>query len=79
MADKKTADSWIADGTAEAEPETTETPAAEVVEEVVEAAAETTETVETPAAEEVTTEAVEAAVEEVVQKFSARNWRFCTR
>lgn len=67
MADKQTTDSWIADGKADAEPVTTETPAVEVVEEVVETAVVETETVETT--EEVTTETVAETVEEVVQKF----------
>lgn len=69
MADEKqTTDSWIKDGTQEAEPETTETPAVEAAEEVVETATEVaTETVETT--EAVATEAVAETVEEVVQKF----------
>ena len=53
MADEtQTTDSWIKSGTEEAEPVTTETPEAEVVEKAVETAVETTEVVET-ATEEV--------------------------
>lgn len=65
--DKQTPDSWIADGKADAEPVTTETPAVEVVEEVVETAAVETEAAETT--EVATTETVAEVVEEVVQKF----------
>lgn len=60
--------SWIKNGTTETEPETTETPAAEVVEEVVETATETVEATEATT-EEVTTETVAEAVEEIAQKF----------